>query len=131
MPYPRPLLLSLLFSLLSHRVTHALGVSILEDYDYLTHRHQLRQFPNSSQVLETRTIVETHVLEVDCDGYELPDGWSDLGCFVDSMTKRTLTDQVLVVHNTPNACITACSSKGFNFAGVEYGSCLVQLYIYC
>ncbi|WVW86538.1 hypothetical protein I302_108587 [Kwoniella bestiolae CBS 10118] len=52
----------------------------------------------------------------------LPSGWSSLGCMVDDQSNRALTGgSTSSSSNTVQSCIASCASKGFTYAGVEYG----------
>ncbi|GFZ47836.1 hypothetical protein JCM24511_05583 [Saitozyma sp. JCM 24511] len=52
----------------------------------------------------------------------LPTGWSNLGCFTDQDSPRTLdSDFVTSSNNTYSQCIAHCSSANYTYAGVEYG----------
>ncbi|KAL7410783.1 glycosyl hydrolase family 71-domain-containing protein [Mrakia frigida] len=46
--------------------------------------------------------------------------WKPLGCYVDSSSLSGYKDQTAT--NTPATCIATCLSKGFSYAGVEYGA---------
>ncbi|WWC92056.1 uncharacterized protein L201_007010 [Kwoniella dendrophila CBS 6074] len=53
----------------------------------------------------------------------LPDGWSAVGCYNDNTNARALSGYTVVdaANNTIAGCTATCASKGFLFAGVEYG----------
>ncbi|OCF37563.1 hypothetical protein I316_00689 [Kwoniella heveanensis BCC8398] len=52
----------------------------------------------------------------------LPSGWTALGCMVDDVNKRALDGGAIdIANNTIAACTSYCASKGYNYAGVEYG----------
>ncbi|WVF70056.1 hypothetical protein IAT40_004843 [Kwoniella sp. CBS 6097] len=52
----------------------------------------------------------------------LPAGWTDLGCMEDDVNKRALDGgSITLNNNTISACTSYCASKGFNYAGVEFG----------
>ncbi|WWD04019.1 hypothetical protein V865_002082 [Kwoniella europaea PYCC6329] len=52
----------------------------------------------------------------------LPSGWSSLGCMVDDQSNRALNGgSTTSSSNTVQSCISSCASKGFTYAGVEYG----------
>ena len=53
----------------------------------------------------------------------LPSGWKDLGCQADSSTKRILTGYTTnnYATNSAQSCINLCASKGYTYAGTEYG----------
>lgn len=53
----------------------------------------------------------------------LPAGWSSLGCTPDnSGSGRVLTGSYSEANNqTPQSCLASCQSKGFTYAGLEYG----------
>ncbi|BFZ56810.1 hypothetical protein PYCC9005_003858 [Savitreella phatthalungensis] len=43
-----------------------------------------------------------------------------LGCYTDSTSNRVMT-RVTAAKSTVDSCTSACSAKGFSFAGIEYG----------
>ncbi|KAF4631590.1 hypothetical protein G7Y89_g6540 [Cudoniella acicularis] len=52
-----------------------------------------------------------------------PPGWSELGCYTDSVGARALTDQLYTIPGasmTVEACTAACKTAGYPLAGVEY-----------
>lgn len=53
-----------------------------------------------------------------------PSTFEKVGCFVDNSGARFLRDYTpnLGNSNSPDACISACSAKGYGYAGVEYGA---------
>lgn len=55
----------------------------------------------------------------------LPPGWKYQGCFTDTVNPRTLPKLAPYTMNntfvTSTNCVSYCSSKGYNFAGTEYG----------
>ncbi|WRT68284.1 uncharacterized protein IL334_005260 [Kwoniella shivajii] len=53
----------------------------------------------------------------------LPSGWKALGCMTDSTTTRALpgVSSSDANNNTIQGCVASCASKGYLFAGVEYG----------
>ncbi|KAJ5652587.1 WSC domain protein [Penicillium longicatenatum] len=48
--------------------------------------------------------------------------WGHLGCYTDSTTARALNTSILVNGNTIETCQSTCSSAGFSYAGMEYGT---------
>lgn len=53
----------------------------------------------------------------------LSDGFSSLGCYVDSGNPRLLSYQAFAnSSNTPELCATACRSLGYKYSGTEYSS---------
>lgn len=55
----------------------------------------------------------------------IPTGWTFLNCYNDIVGNRALTGFYGVTQtNTPVSCLATCKSKGFAYAGVEYGSFL-------
>ncbi len=51
----------------------------------------------------------------------LPQGWSRLSQCVRDGSKRLLSERMNVIDLTIESCIQSCDSKGYKFAGVEYG----------
>lgn len=52
----------------------------------------------------------------------LPSGWSDIGCIAEGTTGRALTGATIAISNMTRAsCGAACGSRGFVYAGVEFG----------
>ena len=52
----------------------------------------------------------------------LPEKWSSLGCYSDSTSARGLQlDSYASDEMTEGKCIGYCDSKGYSYAGVEYG----------
>lgn len=50
-------------------------------------------------------------------------GWNSIGCYVDAVGSRTLSvAQYLGIDMTIEACTTACSNNGYQYAGVEYAN---------
>ncbi|KXJ96256.1 WSC domain-domain-containing protein [Microdochium bolleyi] len=54
---------------------------------------------------------------------DLPTGWSYTGCYIDSVSARTLSAayQPPAFYSRIETCISFCTSKGFPVAGLEYG----------
>ncbi|WVQ97816.1 hypothetical protein IAU59_004931 [Kwoniella sp. CBS 9459] len=53
----------------------------------------------------------------------LPAGWTALGCMEDDVNKRALDGgSINIANNSISACTSYCASKGFNYAGVEFGT---------
>lgn len=53
----------------------------------------------------------------------IPVTWSRLACYTDSVPHRILKGLSIVsASNTPARCISTCQSKGFTYAGVEFGA---------
>ncbi|PSN72640.1 WSC-domain-containing protein [Corynespora cassiicola Philippines] len=53
---------------------------------------------------------------------ELPDGWSYKGCYSDATGSRTLrAANTASDSNSAASCIAFCSTRGYAFAGTEYG----------
>lgn len=52
----------------------------------------------------------------------LPAGWKSAGCIADNVnSSRTLTGYTYAASDmTLSACVSACDSRGFAYAGVEY-----------
>ncbi|KAH7107425.1 WSC-domain-containing protein [Auriculariales sp. MPI-PUGE-AT-0066] len=48
-------------------------------------------------------------------------GWSDLGCYVDTVNPRSLTGAKLAGGQTPSDCQNVCDARGFQYAGTEHG----------
>lgn len=54
----------------------------------------------------------------------IPEGWSPRGCFTDSIAYRALPSSFTsTASNTPATCLARCRSRGFAYAGLEYGVC--------
>ncbi|KAJ7129287.1 WSC domain-containing protein [Mycena epipterygia] len=55
---------------------------------------------------------------------DLTETWASQGCYTDMSTSRTLAraSHVDTSGMTVESCLSFCSSGGFNFAGVEFGS---------
>nr|XP_019051361.1 hypothetical protein I302_01810 [Kwoniella bestiolae CBS 10118]OCF30291.1 hypothetical protein I302_01810 [Kwoniella bestiolae CBS 10118] len=52
----------------------------------------------------------------------VPDGWSNVGCVVDDQSNRALNGGAFTsTNNTIQNCVKTCSSRGYVYAGVEYG----------
>jgi glucan endo-1,3-alpha-glucosidase len=52
----------------------------------------------------------------------IPSDWSESSCLVDSSSARALgTYHTSTSTNTPATCINTCNSKGYDYAGLEYG----------
>lgn len=53
----------------------------------------------------------------------IPEGWTSLGCYSDSVQARTLSDLKQVEGGTdamtPELCTSTCQGFGFTYAGVE------------
>lgn len=59
----------------------------------------------------------------------LPSGWSDLGCIVEGTTGRALTGATIVASNMTKAlCSASCASRGFMYAGAEFGDVWVPAF---
>lgn len=81
--------------------------SILHDPSCL----HLRSLAALGRVLNRRTTTSS-----------LPAGWSYIGCLIDGGGARILLqDSESITANTPQSCISFCSSNGYTMAGVEYG----------
>ena len=53
----------------------------------------------------------------------LPSGWTSLGCMTDSSTNRALDGGSTSSNDmTVESCVASCASRGFPYAGVEYGT---------
>jgi hypothetical protein len=53
----------------------------------------------------------------------IPVGWSATGCYAEANNGRALdNDQTSSSYMTISSCLNYCGSKGFAFAGLEYGS---------
>ncbi|KAJ7359840.1 hypothetical protein DFH08DRAFT_646220, partial [Mycena albidolilacea] len=50
----------------------------------------------------------------------LPSGWSYIGCKVDVGNRILVAASQVSTTNTPQMCISFCSSKGYTMAGVEF-----------
>jgi hypothetical protein len=65
----------------------------------------------------------------------LTSGWADLGCIVEGTNGRALTGASTTSPNmTANVCTGFCASKGFTYAGLEFGdvrTCLRDLVVDC
>lgn len=58
-------------------------------------------------------------------GSVLPGGWSYVGCYTDDVNNRALDSGVGYTDQTgmsQGSCMVYCGSKGYNFAGIEYGT---------
>ena len=57
-------------------------------------------------------------------GAVLPGGWSYYGCYSDSISDRVLVGDKYVDETgmSQGSCMVYCKSKGFTFAGIEYGT---------
>ncbi|OCF78392.1 hypothetical protein I204_00332 [Kwoniella mangroviensis CBS 8886] len=52
----------------------------------------------------------------------IPDGWSSVGCIVDDQSDRALNGGAFTsTNNTVQNCVRNCASRGYAYAGVEYG----------
>ncbi|KIO30744.1 hypothetical protein M407DRAFT_38550, partial [Tulasnella calospora MUT 4182] len=52
----------------------------------------------------------------------LPSGWSYTNCYTDSASARLLSTMIYSSSsNTQDKCVAQCNSKGYVYAGVEYG----------
>ena len=47
--------------------------------------------------------------------------WSSLGCYRDSSSRVLTSYSTTSSSNTPTSCQSLCTSKGYSFAGTEYG----------
>jgi hypothetical protein len=57
-------------------------------------------------------------------GTVLPGGWSYVGCYKDNVNDRALSADGYTdpTGMSEGSCMVYCQSKGYNFAGIEYGT---------
>ncbi len=75
----------------------------------------------SSFLLIISSSTSTQAVAVKRASVSAPNGWAYAGCYTDSVNNRTLaSSQYLGVPMTIELCTAACSSDGYQYAGVEY-----------
>jgi hypothetical protein len=74
-----------------------------------------------SELMASVDLVFAHPLDARTAVTSLPSGWSYIGCLIDGGGTRILpAASQVVTTNTPQSCITFCTSRGYKFAGLEY-----------
>lgn len=68
------------------------------------------------------TVVSSTTTSTFSSSSALPTGFIALGCFSDSSSRTLGTFAYSGPANSPSQCTQTCQSKGFKYAGVEYGS---------
>lgn len=77
---------------------------------------------NKDQLCGGPTRLTTYKSNIQATAAGAPAGWTAVGCLTDSGNSRTFDGYRFASDNMNyTVCTSACASRGFNFAGIQYG----------